>query len=336
MAVYQPSGTGNVHFDAVLTQISLDWPNGGNLVGDRLFPTVNVRKQSDKYYVFGREAWLPEIGDYRAPGTEANEIPGLKVSLDTYYAQEHALQIAVTDEERENVDNIFSPDRDGTELVTSKILLGREIAMRDMVTNTANYASGLSTTLSGTAQWSDFANSNPVSDVRVAFRAVNAKLFMDPNVAVIPYQVMTVLEDHPDIIERIKYSERAILTPEIIAAVLGLTTVIVPGAAVGTGNIGANGNAVTGTYLWGKDVLFAYVPARAGLRTPAFAYEFVWGYNGGGLSQVTDRWREDKRKSDVIRVSRRYDLKMVGVEINPASGDFGKSVTGYLIKNAVA
>jgi hypothetical protein len=27
---------------------------------------------------------------------------------------------------------------------------------------------------------------------------------------------------------------------------------------------------------------------------------------------------------------------MVGVEINPASGDFGKSVTGYLIKNAVA
>src|SRR3954452_20339557 len=131
MAVYQPSGTGNVHFDAVLTQISLDWPNGGNLVGDRLFPTVNVRKQSDRYYVFGREAWLPEIGDYRAPGTEANEIPGLKVSLDTYYAQEQALQIAVTDEEQEHVDNIFSPDRDGTELVTSKILLGREIAMRD-------------------------------------------------------------------------------------------------------------------------------------------------------------------------------------------------------------
>src|SRR4051812_44359295 len=101
MAVYSPTASGNVHIDQVLTQISLGFPNNG-LVAEALFPTVVVRKQSDKYYVFGREAWVPESGDYRAPGTEANEIPGLKVSTDTYYAQEHALQMAVTDEEREN------------------------------------------------------------------------------------------------------------------------------------------------------------------------------------------------------------------------------------------
>lgn len=333
-AVYQPTGTGNIHFDAVLTNISVGWPNNG-LIGDQLFPTVPVKKQSDKYYLFGREAWLPEIGDLRAPGTEANEIPGFKVSLDTYYAQEHALQVAVTDEERENADSIFSPDRDGTELVTSKIMLGREVAMNAMVTNTANFASGLSTTLSGTAQWSDYVNSSPISDVKTGIRAVHAKIFTEPNVGVFPYQVMSILEDHPDIIERIKYSERAILTPEIIAAVFSLQKVIVPGVAVGAGGVGAAGNAITGGYLWGKDVLLAWVPPRAGLKIPAFAYEFTWGYNGS-QAQVVDRWREDKRKSDLIRCQRRYDLKMVGNEINPASGDFGKSVTGYLIKAAVA
>jgi hypothetical protein len=333
MTVYSPTGSGNVHIDQVLTTISLGWTNNG-LVGEALFPTVGVRKQSDKYYVFGREAWLPETSDYRAPGTEANEIPGLQLSTSPYYAQEHALQIPVTDEERENSDAPLAPDRDGAELVTSKILLGRELAMKTMVTTTSNYASGLSTTLSGGAQWDQYATSNPIGDFRTGQRAINAKVFMDPNVAIIPYQVMSQLEDHPDIIERIKYSERAVLTPEIVAAVLGMQNVIVPGVGIGTGAPGAPGNAITAGYLWGKDVVMAWVPPRAGLRIPAFGYEFAWNF-GAGLSQIVDRWREDKRASDLIRVRRRYDLKMVGVEINPASADFGKSVTGYVIKAAV-
>jgi hypothetical protein len=333
MTVYSPTGSGNIRIDQVLTNISLAYPATG-LVGEQLFPVVPVRKQSDKYYVFGREAWLPETSDYRAPGTEANEIPGYSVSLDTYYAQEHSLQIAVTDEERENTDSPMSPDRDGAELVTSKILLGRELAMYKEVTDATKYATGLSVTLSGTAQWNDYVNSDPILNIKAALRAVHAKVFFLPNVAVIPFQVMSVLEDHPDIIERIKYSERAILTQEIIASVLGLDKVIVPGVAIGSGAVGVTGFGVTAGYLWGKDVILAYVPARPGLKTPAFAYEFAWTY--GGQVMVTDRWREEKRKSDVIRVSRRYDLKRVGVEINPASPDFGKTVVGYIIKNAIA
>jgi hypothetical protein len=104
--------------------------------------------------------------------------------------------------------------------------------------------------------------------------------------------------------------------------------IIIPGTGIATDS------TLVPSYLWGKDVLFAYVPPRPGLRVPAFAYEFVWGINGQAMQ--TMRWREEKRVSDVIRVRRRYDLKLVGVDNNPASGDFGKVVTGYLIKNAVA
>jgi hypothetical protein len=334
MAVYNPTGGGNVHIDTVLTNISLGWPNDG-LIGDALFPTVPVRKQSDKYYVFGRESWLLETSDYRAPGTEANEIPGIQVSLNPYYAQEHSLQIAVTDEERENADSPLSPDADGTNLVTSKIVLAREVAIKNLVTSTSNYATGMSTTLSGTSQWNDYTNSHPIPNFRTATRAINAQIFMDPNLAIIPYLVMSTLEDHPDIIERIKYSERAILTPEIIAAVIGIPRVLVPGVGIGAGAVGTPGTQVTASYLWGKDVVVAYVPPRAGLKIPAFGYEFVWAYPGAG-AQVVDRWREEKRKSDLIRVSRRYDLRLVGTVIDSTSGDFGKSITGYLIKNAIA
>lgn len=331
MAVWSPTGSGNVHVDQVLSNISLAWTNEG-MVGNRLLPQVPVRKQSDKYYTFGRETWVPETTDVRAPGTVANEIPGRKLSLDTYYAQEHALQIAVTDEERENADSPLAPDADATELVTSKILLGREIAIRDLVTTAASYATGMTVTLSGTDQWSDYTNSDPIDDLKAGRHAMHAKVFFEPNTAVIPYQVMSKLEDHPDFLDRIKYSERAILTPELIAAITGIPNPIIPGLGVGAGGYGT---PITTSYLWGKDVLLAYVPPRAGLRVPAFAYEFVWGYSGTGAQQV-DRWREDPRKSDVLRVGRRYDLKLVGKENEVGHTDEGKVITGYLIKAAVA
>jgi len=329
MAVYDPSGSNNIHIDQVLTNISVGWQNEG-LVAEQLFSRVGVRKQADKYYTFGREAWLPEAGDLRAPGTEANEIPGVAVSTDTYYAQEHALQVAVTDEERENTDSPMSPDRDGTELVTSKILLGREKAMHDLATDASQYASDMTVDLSsGTnTQW-DEASGNAIGDIKLGRHTMHAHVFLEPNVGIFPYQVMSVLEDDPDFIERIKYSERAILTSDLIAAVVGIPKIIIPGTGI------ASSASLVPGYLWGKDVLLAWVPPRAGLKIPAFAYEFTWGY-GGNTPMVTDRWREERRKSDIIRVSRRYDLKLVGRENNPNDTNVGKVVTGYLIKNAVS
>lgn len=326
MAVYDPRGGGNVHIDVVLSQISIAYPNNG-MVGESLFRRVNVNKQSDRYYIFGREAWsVHHGGDFRAPGTVANEIEGLLLSTDTYFAQEHALQLPITDEERENADSPLAPDRDGVELVTAKVLLAREIAIKDMATTAANYESTHTVTLAGTAQWNDYTNSNPIADIRTAFRTIHAGLFIEPNVAIIPYQVMTQLEDHPDFIERIKYSERGILTSEIIASILGIETIIVPGMGFNSAN---PGQAVSLGYLWGKDVVLAYVPPRAGLRIPAYGYEFNWGYRGN-RPMVVERWREEPRKSDLVRVSRRYDLKFV------ALGATSKQIAGYLIKAAVA
>jgi hypothetical protein len=328
MAVYSPSGSGNVHIDQVLTNISIEWPINQNFAGEVLFPSLSVKKQSDKYYVFDRETTKLELHDFRAPGAVADEIQGRTLSLDTYYASEHALQIAIPDEERENADSPLTPDADAAELVTQRVLLAREKAMKDMATNASNYASGHSVTLSGTSQWNDYANSNPISDVRTAVRTIHAKLFSEPNLMIIPWLVMSTLEDHPDFIERIKYSERGIITPDIIAAIFGIARVVVPGVGYSSAATGAAATSANITYLWGKDVIIAWVPQRVGPRQIGFGYEFTWDIEG--RKAVVDRWREEPRVSDVIRYRRRYDLKLVGHE-----GD-NLLITAYLIKNAIA
>lgn len=325
--VYNPSGGQNVHTDIVLTNLSVAYPNN-EFVGPQLFPVVPVAKQSNKYYVFGREAWAVEPGgDWRAPAAVANEIPGLQVSVDSYFAKEHALQIPVADEEYENVDSPLQPRADATNLVTQKILLGREITMQTLVTTAANFATGNSVTLSGTSQWNDYVNSHPIAAIKAGKYAMNAKLFIDPNTVVIPYQVMMQLEDHPDFIQRIQYSERGIITPDIIASVIGIDNVIVPGVGFNSAN---PGQTATLGYLWGKDVLLAYVPPAPGLKVPAFGYEFNWRFPQTGGPMLVDGWREDPRKADLIRCSRRYDLKL------PAQDSTGKAIGGYLIKSAVA
>lgn len=325
MGIYDPRGGGNVHIDVVLQNISVGYKNN-DFVGDALFPSVPVKKQSDKYYVYGRESWgVDPGGDVRAPGTVANEIPGLALSTQSYFAIEHSLQISVTDEERENADAPLEPFRDGTELVTAKLHLAREIAIMTKVTTAGNFASGHSVTLSGGDQWSDYTNSDPIDDIKVAARLLHSKLFLEPNVMVIPYQVMSILEDHPDFIERIKYSERGILTREIISALFGISNILVPGAGNNTAN---PGQAVSVSYLWGKDVLVAYVPERAGMKIPAMGYEFCWTYSGS--EQAVERWREESRKSDVLRVSRRYDIQFTTLDSS------SKALAGYVIKAAVA
>ena len=327
MAVYDPRGTTPVHMDKLLTNISVGWPQGEFLAAAFL-PPVPVRKQSDKYYIYGKESWAVPVGsDLRAPGTEAQEVPGLGVSTDSYFAQEHALQIPVTDEEVENADSPLAPLADGTELVTMQLMLIRELAVKNMLTTAANYATGYSTTLVGTAQWSDYTGtSKPIIDVRTGRSKIHSGLFVEPNTIAIPYEVMAKLENHPDLIARIQYSERGILTPELIGTLLGGMRVLSPSAGYNSANPAQT--AALG-YIWGKDVFMAYVPSRPGLKVPAFGYEFVWSYPGGG-QMVTERWREEKRKSDVIRVARRYDLKFVAVDGS------SKAIAGYIIKAAVA
>lgn len=325
--IYSPSGSGNVHIDKVLTNISLEWPQTQNFVGPILFPEVGVQKQSDKYYIYDREMWKVDDYDARGPGSVANEIPGRKISTDTYYAVEHSLQHAVPDEVRENADAPLTPDRDATELVTMRIMLGREKAMKDLITTAANYAAGWTVTPAN--KWDNYATSDPIGEVKTGLRKLNSILFEAGEiVAVIPWLVMSFLEDHPDFIERIKYSQRGVLTQDIIASVLGLSRVAVPGMGISSAGMGVDASSANITYLWGDDVVLAFVPNRAGLRQMSTAYEFVWSI--GGQRQVVDRWREEPRVSDLVRVRRRYDLKLVGHE-----GD-GLLKTAYLLKDVLS
>jgi len=335
MPVWNSFQAGTRITDPVLTNISVGWPAFG-FVGEALFPSVPVQERSAKYYVFNdRSTAVTAEVDYRAPGTEANEIPGLSLSSDTYFTMEHALQMAVTDEERENIPagSGISPEADAVELLTSKLWTGRELAIKAFATTSSNYATGHSKALvatgsgtPGSATWStsDYADadSDPALNIETAKRRMARAGSPPANTIIIPSPVMSFLRWHPKLLAKFTNISSANLTNADVIACLGLTgwNVVVPEVQTNTAAIGQPGSL---DYTWGDSVVLAYVPEAPGLKTPAYGYQFT------KEPLTVDRWREDKRKSDVVRCQWEYDLKAVGTD------SLGKIITGYLITNTI-
>jgi hypothetical protein len=318
MPVWNSFQNGTRIVDPVLSQISVGWPAEG-FVGEALFPSVPVSEKSAKYYVFTDRSTnrTPET-DYRAPGTQANEIPGMTLSSDTYFTQEHALQMAVTDEERENIPqgSGINPEADAVEILTGKLTTGRELAMRALVTNPSNYATNHSVALvDGTSTWSttDYAQvgSDPAAVIERAKRRVERAGAPALNTAIIPSPVMSFLRWHPKL-----------LAKGDVISLLGLDgwNVVVPRAM---SNTAAVGQPAAMDYIWGDSVVLAYVPPAPGQKTPAFGYQF------SRYPLTVDRWREEVRRVDVVRTQWEYDLKLIGVD------SLGKLITGYLITNTI-
>ena len=67
----QPTAN-DVHIDAILTNISVAYIQDQNaFVASKVFPTIPVEKQSDKYFVYTKGDWFRDEAQLRAPATES-------------------------------------------------------------------------------------------------------------------------------------------------------------------------------------------------------------------------------------------------------------------------
>lgn len=304
-----------VHIDAALTNISLAYQNA-DFIAEQLAPRVSVRKQSDRYYVYDaeREA-IRTSDDQRAPGSLAAEVD-YSLSSDSYFCSDHALASAVTDEERDNSDPALQPQIDRTEFLTERILLNQEIATQQALKT----AAGIPEKILGEETAWNLAGSDPVADVREARMTVFENCQRRANVMVVPYQVYEILRSHPAVTEAIKYGGHAVATPQLLAQLFDVDRVLVPRACVNTAK---PGQAAQISHVWDNTVYLAHVAARAGLKQVTLAHTFVWnGAAGADNGVVVERWRENGRKADMVRVQKYYDIKLIaggaGFRINGA------------------
>ena len=188
-------------------------------------------------------------GEVEFVGTEVND------SVD-----DHGLDDVVPNTDIDDDNQGVDPLGKATMFTTSLVQIAREIRVAGKVFNTASYVAGNQATLSGTGQWSDFANSNPVNAI---FTALDVPV-MRPNVATFGQSTWTQLRQHPKLVQAIKGTAQGAgaVTRQEFAEFFELSGGVYVGA--GFVNSAKKGQAVSMSRCWGKHAAFIYRDRAAG------------------------------------------------------------------------
>src|SRR5581483_358509 len=283
---------GDVHVNRPLTNISIAYmQNPAGFVADRVFPMVPVAKQSDRYFTYTRADFNRDTMKKRAPGTESSGDGWRVDNTPSYFADVWALHKDVEDQVRANADDPLNMDRDTTLFLAQKALISREVSWASAYFSTGVWTgasvdvTGVSASPAGNTvlQWND-ANSTPIDDVKLYSTTVQGNTGFRPNVLVLGRQVWDKLSEHPDIVDRIKYTSGndrpAIVTRQAAAALFELDRIEVMESIK---NSALEGATESSAFIGGKKALLVYAAPQASLMQPSGGYTFAWtGFTGAG------------------------------------------------------
>ncbi len=303
--------------DPMLTNVAIGYTND-QYIADLVMPTFAVSKQSGKHFVYDKSRFrAPKNNAKRGTGSPSDETTLTFTTGNAYYCEDHALKHFVADEDVDNAITPTDPYQDATEFLSEQHLISKEIEVATALTDTGTMTSN--TTLAGTSQWSDFSNSNPISDIRTGMQTIHSSIYKNPNTLILGKQVFDKIVDHPAFTERVKYSQLGVMTTDLLARIVGVERVII--AAAGK-NTAKEGQTDSMSYIWGKNAILAYVAPRIAPKMVTLGLNYTW------KQMQVERLRgsnEQDRKGTYIRLGDNYyDENIVA------------ATAGYLIKNAVA
>ena len=296
--------------DPVLTKLAQGYHNL-ELIGEVLMPTVEIDKEAGKIPKFGRLAFrLPStVRNLRGTSNrlDPEDITAIDVAL-----EEHDVEYAI--DYREENEAIFSLRQFALNTTHEVMALGREKEVATLALDESKYDSGNKVTLSGTSKiTSKQADIFAMFDTGI--RAVKRAIGRKPNVCVIAGDVWAALKEHPAVIEKLKYSQVAIVTPEVFGKLIGIDTVKIGEAVYEESNQLKD--------IWSDAIVLAYVAPRSTERKGT-VYEPSYGYTvrrQGGL--FVDTYKENGGKLEVIRTTDIHKPHLLGAS------------AGYLIKGCL-
>lgn len=297
----------DLHVNALLTNISIGYKNPA-YIADQAFPIVRVNKQSDIIPAYNQSFWFRDDARVRAPGTKSTG-GGFTVDTSaTYFARRFSRRFEIPDELRRNADAPWNIDRDATNFVTDKTMMRREVAFA-----TVHFTTGVwgADKVGNTdfLRWSNYGGSTPDVDVDTYADEVEGKIGAEARVMILGKQVHLKLKNHPVLMDRIKYTQRGQLTPELIASLLELDKYLVGRSIYTTSIEGTAEGSVSYTRIWGKNALLLHVPSAPSLITPAAGYTFTWTVVPEAL-QYIKRMRNEEREIDIVEANTYFDQKV--------------------------
>lgn len=289
--------------DPVMTNLSFGFKNAG-YHWDEIAPPVEMAERSGTYFTWTRDYWFRrEAGAQRAPSVGYTRL-GTGVSTSTYKADEYGFEELVWDPIRAASQTAEDLDVIAVQHLTEmiQIELEKQVAAAGFVSGVW----GTDNTLSGTNQWSDYANSDPIANADVAKRTIRRNTGTEPNYLAVGALTWETLKEHPLILDKYKHTQTGILTEDLVAAALGMPSLTVMKSVE---NTAAEGQTFVGADIWTDNALFFNRTPSPGLMVPNGAYTFVWNEKGN-MPWAVQQYREEQQRADVHRIFTHFDVKI--------------------------
>lgn len=310
-----------IHIDRPLTNLSVAYmQDAKNFIADKVFPVIGVQKQSDTYFKYDRDAFFMDEAQERAKGTESAGGDYSVEIADPYFARKYAFHMDVTEEDRVNADNPLKPNEDATEYVSQKLLLRRENIWAQKFFTAGVWGTEVQGVSSapGAGQTLHFSDpaSNPIEYITDQNTRMMELTGYKSNTLVLSPYVLNALRNHPDIIDRIKYTQKGIVTTDLLATLFEVDNVYVPSAIQ---NTQVRGKAGEYSFVMGKHALLMYVEKNPGLKKPSAGYTFAWtglmgaGALGNRITRIPMPWLG--MDTERIEAEMAFDMKVIGSDL---------------------
>ena len=297
----QPSKT-QVHIDTALTNFAIAYASRMGYVADQI-PTIPVEKQSNKYFIYDPDEWMKNAAALRGPATESQG-GGFTVSNATYYCDPVAWHMDVDDQTKRNADNPIDLLRDAARFVGQRLALRAEADFASAFFGASVW--GGSGAPSPT--WDDVA-STPIENIRAQSNGIIEKTGYKPNTLIVGAEVHKRLVDHPDILDRIKYTQKGVVSADLLASLFEVDRYLVHYASA---NSSAEGVTASFNFLGnsGLSALLCHLnPAANLISAPTALARFQW--SGMGI----DRFDIRETKCTRIEGEQAYDFKVTGSDL---------------------
>jgi len=168
--------------------------------------------------------------------------------------------------------------------------------------------------------WSDLTNSDPIQDVETWKATILSTTGFEANKLVLGYDVYQVLRNHPDVIDRVKYTGNQVPDTQYLAQLFGLNEVLVAKAVKNTANEGATGSF---SFTFGKSALLVYSAPSPSILTPSAGYCFQWtGVSEGlGMTVGTKQYRLEQNASTYVESQVAFANKIVAKDLGVFAGN---------------
>jgi hypothetical protein len=315
--------------DPVLTAMAVGFRNpDASRIADQVLPRIQVGAEKFKWtqYPISEAFNIPDARVGRKGRVQQLEFSGTETTAEV---EDWGLDAPIPYSDIEAAANAraqnrsaYDPEGHSVTMLTDTIANIREVRVAQLVHNLATYAADKRITLSGTSQFSDYANSDPISVIKAG---LTSTLIFRPNTLVMGADVWTKMSSHPKLVNAVKgnVTSAGIITREQFVELFsgeGIRELLVGDAWYNTAKAGQT--PVLGR-AWGKHIAMIHKNAMASVEGGGITFGATAQYGSKIAGRIEDK---DIGLQGGVRIRTGERIKELII---------AKDV-GYFIQNAVA